>query len=164
MYKSISLSILLSVVCLSIISYGQYNNTKKQVKPDQRLYECFEKNYLEKLAENNPKQILYLNFFLDNSYFISKIVPGKPVDDQNIYMVPLKKKSRSGKTEYFKEDLSSFDPKVFIVLKYDFNILENKYSHYVLGDTGLVLVFLPRERFNKNFSVYVNSFDIDKIN
>ena len=54
------------------------------VVPDERLYEVYEKDYVDGLVNDNPFLIKRWNFYLDNSYRIIKDVEGKQVDYPSI--------------------------------------------------------------------------------
>ncbi len=140
---------------INVYSFAQKTEINSiQIKPDARLYECFDKTYIQQLQKDNPEQILYYNFYLDNSYFIGKEVPGKPVNGKDIHNVTLKKETPSGKVQYFNEDLSDFNPKTFNVLKYNFKTDYNKYTYYISKETGEILIFYPEKKFVKKYNDY----------
>ncbi len=153
--KNFKLSVILCFSIINVCSFAQKTEIDlSQVKPDARLYQCFDKTYIQQLQKDNPELILYYNFYLDNSYFVGKEVPGKPVQCKNIKKVTLKNETLSGKVQYFNEDLSNFNPKTFNVLKYNFNTDYNKYTNYFLGKTGKILIFYPKKRFIKKYNDY----------
>ncbi len=139
---------------INIYCFSQNEINSNQIKPDTRLYECFDKTYIQQLQKDNPELILYYNFYLDNSYFIGKEVPEKPVNGKDIHNVTLKRKTSSDKVQYFNEDLSDFNPEKFNVLKYNFDVDYNRYTHYILGNTGKILIFYPKKRFIKKYNDY----------
>ncbi len=147
----------LLTIAFAINSYSFAQKTEiylNQVKPDARLYECFDKAYIQQLQKDNPETILYYNFYLDNSYFVGKQVPGKPVQGKNINEITLKNEISSGKVQYFNENVSDFNPKTFNVLKYNFNTDYDKYTNYILGNTGKILIFYPEKKFTKKYNDY----------
>jgi len=140
------------ITVLIIFSGGltaQENNNN--IIPDPRLSEVFTYEQIQDFLKTNPEKIFYYNYFLDHSYFISTVVEGKPVHDLNISSV----KSKSG--SYFSEDLNNFVPEHFNVLKYDFCIQYERYSHYILGNTDKVMVFYPKKVFEESYKEYLNS-------
>ena len=50
---------------------------QEAVIPDERLYEVYEKEYINGLVTDNPFLIKRWNFYLDNAYKITKEVEGK---------------------------------------------------------------------------------------
>ena len=48
-------------------------------QPDDRLYEVYDKAYLERLEELNPFVIQRWNFYLDNGFYIMDIPTDKPI-------------------------------------------------------------------------------------
>ena len=46
-------------------------------QPDERLYEVFEADYLQRIADNFPQQIQRMNYYLDHAWYISDFVEGK---------------------------------------------------------------------------------------
>ena len=61
---------LLLALPLSIFSQSQLQTGS--IKIDSRLYEVFEKDYLEKTAIEDPFLIQRWNFYLDNAFIITK--------------------------------------------------------------------------------------------
>ena len=157
-------SVILFVILLisNTIFSQEKQNTK--IQPDPRLYEVFSQDEIQAWLVNNPIKILYYNYFLNNSYFLSTVVEGKPVVDLNIYSVRQIKADKTGGHPLFNEDLSKFSKEKFNVLKYDFFIQEEHYSHYVLGKTGKVMVFYPKKMFEKAFQDYLASLGISSNN
>ncbi len=84
-----------------------YAQKSSQIKPDPRLYECFEASYVNSLQQYQAVKLLYFNYFLDNAYFL---------------------------------------------------VQENHYAHYVFGNTGKVLVFLPASIIRYNFNQYLSDY------
>jgi hypothetical protein len=156
--KIFKLSVILCLSIINVSSFGQKTDIDfNQINPDARLYECFDKTYIQQLQKDNPELILYYNFYLDNSYFVGKEVPEKPINGKDIHTVTLKNETSSDKIQYFNEDLSKFNPKTFNVLKYNFKTDYNKYTNYILGNTGKILIFYPKKRFIKKYNDYKKS-------
>jgi hypothetical protein len=47
---------------INIYCFSQNEINSNQIKPDTRLYECFDKTYIQQLQKDNPELILYYNF------------------------------------------------------------------------------------------------------
>jgi hypothetical protein len=131
----------------------------REIKPDARLYECFPKDYVDGLKDN-PRLLLYYNFFLDNAFFVSD-AKGKAPQGQDITKVTYKEPGPDGQPRYFNEDLSSFNPKKFNALQYQFNISHDKYTQYLLGNTGKVLIFYPQQYFTQKYREYLKTYNLD---
>ncbi len=146
--------IALLLMIFSIISFAQDNVFNP--KPDERLFECFDSTYIETLIKTESVMILYMNFFLDSSYFITDIPKGKEIMITDIRTVTIVKMKKDGKKQFFNEDLDPFKPVSFNVYKYNFTRNFNQKSFYKLGDTGKMLVFYSGEELNNTFNKYKN--------
>ncbi len=62
---------LLLVVLLPISTVAQTQPSPNPIQIDTRLYEVFEKDYLETVKKDDPFFIHRWNFYLDNAFFIS---------------------------------------------------------------------------------------------
>lgn len=151
--------ILLSLFFISFQAFTQQSVTNRELKPDSRLYECFPKDYVDGLKDN-PRLLLYYNFYLDNAFFISEAI-GKPAQGLDILQVSYKEPGPDGQTRYFDEDLSAFNPKTFNALKYSFSIAKDNYTHYLLGNTGKVLIFYPQQDFVKKYNELLKANNLD---
>ena len=151
----------LIIFALSVLSLQTYSqgNKNREIKADPRLYECFSKEYVESLADN-PRLLLYYNFYLDHAYFLN-IPEGKPSQGVDITTVKYKEPGPDGNIRYFDEDVTKFDPKKFCALKYSFKPSQEGYTHYLLGNTGKVLIFYPANEFTKSYNEYLKSFGFD---
>lgn len=76
---------------LANFSFAQ-ENTLISVQIDDRLFETFEKTYLENVKNDHPSMILRLNYYLDNAYYISDIPEGKEaLEYPNVYIEDIDK-------------------------------------------------------------------------
>lgn len=55
--------------------FGQ--NTPSDISIDDRLFEVFDKDYLEALKSGNPVIVQRWNFYLDNAWYITGFPEGK---------------------------------------------------------------------------------------
>lgn len=104
---------------------------------DERLYEVFEVDFLERLQAQSPSQLQYYNFFLDNAYQIETL--------------------KAGKTSTYKEviidDLENVNILKIIKdqqLKRDYN---NR-TFYKIADTNKLLVLISEKEYAKKFNQY----------
>ena len=148
---------------LIIIGFGVHAQTisKNQPAPDARLYDCFTKEYINDLVKN-PRLLLYYNFYLDNSYFLTDSNTEKPVQGADISTVKLALNANGESTGFFNEDVTKFDKKTFNPLKYNFVTDYETYTVFTLGTTGKAIVFYPQKRFAEMYNEYLKSFNLDK--
>ncbi|HRY33104.1 MAG TPA: hypothetical protein P5531_09090 [Bacteroidales bacterium] len=150
------------VVMLMLCFSASIAMAQQEIKPDPRLFECFSRDYVESLQEQ-PRLLLYYNFFLDHAYFVSD-AGGKAPQGTDIREISFREPDENGNFRLFDEDLSTFNPATFNALKYDFRIRKDVYTHYKLGDTGKVLVFLPQEQFTAKYNEYLRTFNLNPTN
>ena len=62
---------------------------ENKVKPDARLFECFETSYVNKMEQSNPRLVAYYNFYLENSFYVVNLKQPKPVTGENINTITL---------------------------------------------------------------------------
>lgn len=85
------------IAILPLFAIAQ-NETTPEI--DERLYDVFEAEFLERMQKENPEFIQYQNFYLDNSYEIIPFPKGKTsqysiieIDDlENLNIIELKNK------------------------------------------------------------------------
>ncbi len=61
--------LLLFFLSFSILSLAQ--NTQESVVPDERLFQVYEKEYIDGLVNENPFLIKRWNFYLDNAFYVT---------------------------------------------------------------------------------------------
>lgn len=133
--------------------------SKHGVKPDPRLYDCFEKSYVDGL-QSNLRLLHYYNFYLDHSYFISDM-PEKPVEWKDISTLALRNPGPNGETLYFSENPAQVKTGTFNPLRYDISLQPTMFTNYLLGKTGKILVFYSNKAFNDKFNDYMKSLNTD---
>jgi len=100
--------------------------------PDQRLYEAYDAEYIDRLTTENSFLINRWNFYLDNAFYLMDAVPGKTdaypeiiiSDIENVNILLLE-----------KEQHLSHDQKAMTI--------------YNIKNTDKCLVYLPGEKFIK---------------
>ncbi len=115
------------------------------VKPDARLYQCYSKQYIDNLLKTNPEQISYLNYFLDNSYYIASLNSKKPIE--GIDVATLQKTTDKSKFTEVKYDKSTFN-----VLLYNFSFGDIPYT-YVWKSAGIAIVLRPERHIKEDFNM-----------
>ncbi len=151
--------ILIGLMAMPLAIAAQTAEKSSGIKPDPRLYECFSKEYVDGL-QGNPKLIAYYNFYLDHSFFISE-PQKKPSQGTDISQVAYKEPDAAGKVRYFNEDISKLTSQNLNVLKYDFKLSQDKYTHYLLGNSGRTLVFYPMKDISARYHEYLKSLNLE---
>jgi hypothetical protein len=123
----------------------------KTVIPDSRLYQCFEKSYLDNLMKTDPQQILYLNYYLDNSYYVASLKAEKPVTGIDIHSLYLKNKKAELTSTAF--NLSAYNKASFNVLKYNFKTGDYETPCYIWKEAGIAIIFRPEKHIREDFEM-----------
>ena len=87
--------ILFSLFFAGHLAFAQQTSGSREIKPDAHLYECFPKDYVDGLKDN-PRLLLYYNFYLDNAFFVSD-AKGKARRDQILSWSAIKNPGRTVK-------------------------------------------------------------------
>jgi hypothetical protein len=155
-FQILTIILLLSFAKMSV---GQQAGNTVVIKPDARLYDCMDKAYVDGL-QSNPRLLLYYNFYLDHSYYLSDI-PDKKVDGIDISTVSLRNPGPQGEKLFFHEDPANIKAGTFNPLKYDFKTQANLFTNYLLGNTGKILVFYSDKAFTEKYKTYLKSFNLE---
>jgi len=151
-YKEMKKSIALFGKCLFIIilfvGFSAISQNKN-LTPDARLYQCYEKTYLDNLIKTNPEQIQYLNYYLDNAYYVASLKAEKPVTGIDIHILFEKSKNGTVTKVPFKE--KTYNKANFNVLKYNFNTDENLFNTYIWKEAGIAIVINPAKYLKGDF-------------
>ena len=67
---------LFSCIIFPMLLLAQSSATES-IKIDERLYEVYEREYIEQLKLDNPFLVKRLNFYLDNAFQVVEDAPGK---------------------------------------------------------------------------------------
>lgn len=122
------------ILTLPIFVLAQYES---DIAPtiDERLYEVFEVDFLERLQNKSPSQLQYHNFFLDNIYEIKELAAGKISNYQEIIIADL---------DHINILLLIND----LQLKRDYN----NPTIYRIANSNKLLVIIPEKEFVKKFN------------
>lgn len=123
--------------------------SQQDITADSRLSVVYDQNYLNNLRQNNPKDLEYLNWYLDNSYSI--VYAGLEKCAQMPYLKHLNLETKS-----IEDNVISIDPEDFNIFLYSFERQYDKKSHYRIGDTGYAIVFESHKKLAENFNNYQN--------
>jgi hypothetical protein len=102
---------------------------QKSINADTRLTAVYSQEFLDNLLAENPDQLRYLNWYLDNSYRI--IQPGI---EKCSFMQPLV--SLDPLTKTVGTEVSSIDEESFNVFMYSVELQYDKKAYYRIGNTG----------------------------
>ncbi len=114
---------------------------------DSRLDAVYSEDYINNLIENNPQQLKYLNWYLDNSYTIVTVGLEK-----SEYMPYLKHLDPLNKI--VGENVESIDQEDFNIFMYQFDRGYDKKAYYRIGNTGTAIVLESKLKLAKNFNTY----------
>jgi len=139
--RNLSYFIVLFCFILSIESYSQ----NKKIIPDNRLIEVYGSTIVNDMLKGNPKKIEYLNYYLDNCYYVVSLNNSKkPIEGLDIKSVTNKKNGQNfGEKVYIKEK--------FNVLKYNFNTGDFNALTYIWKEVGIAIVFRPEKHVKEDF-------------
>jgi len=135
---------------LCIIISSESNSQSIKVVPDKRLVEVYGNDGVSDLLKSNSKHIEYLNYYLDNCYYVLNLnnCP-KPIEGIDIKLVTNKKNGQS-----FSE--RTFIKEKFNVLKYNFNTGDNYALTYIWKEAGIAIVFRPEKHIKEDFEKTLN--------
>ena len=145
MTKRILLSLIVGVLFV-------YTSNAQDIVPDNRIIEAFGQEKTNQLLQDDPNQIIYYNFYLENAYFISQPKEKAVSNAIDIFTVAY----LNNNSRYFDEDISKLCKENFNPLKYNFERDFHGYTHYKLGETGKYIVFKPVSVFNRELEAYKN--------
>jgi len=114
---------------------------------DDRLLFRFTQSQLDDIAFENPNQIKYLNFYLNNSYYFQDagIIPDqKLLDYQDIFQY------LSLPSGYQLQEPLNKDN--FNILMFNVPFFENKSTAYLFGNSNLLIVLRSKKTINEMFN------------
>ena len=114
---------------------------------DDRLLFRFTQSQLDDIASVNPKQIKYLNFYINNSFYFQEAgnIPYQKLQDyQDVFQY------LSLPIDYQFEVPVSKDN--FNIFMFNLPFFENKSSAYLFGDSNLLLVLRSKKVINEMFN------------
>lgn len=127
--RSLTSFFLLFCIFVSYPSFAQ--NETKEVIPDPRLKDYYPKEQLDKMVKNAPAMVEYMNFFLDNAYFITEIPPQKKIEAPYVEI----------------KDFNNININA-LGLKRE----QNTRTYYKIAGTSKMLVCYSNEEFTKKFN------------
>jgi hypothetical protein len=119
------------------------------VTPDSRLLVLYSEDYLDNLVVNDPQQLLYLNWYLDNSWEI--VEAGIEKCEQMPYL-----KSFDLSTKTVGENVTAIDEEDFNIFLFYFDRQYSKKAYYRVGNTGYAIAFDSFKNLTKKFNLHQN--------
>jgi len=129
----------LLILLLSSGIFAQTATSPAAVEIDQRLYDVYDTDYLEKLKTVNPFVLQRWNYYLDHSFFIADLDPDKQItptgtieisDIDNINVLLLEKEQKLEKQRSLP-------------------------TYYKIAGTNKYLVFHPVDKFVKKLNEHL---------
>ena len=121
--------------------------SQQLVPIDDRLRAKYSDEDLLEIQRNNPADIEYLNWFLDNAFVVKEIRNPESTDIQKLRYL-------DKETKMAGAEVSEYNPETFNVMECKITILQNSSNSYKIGNTGKVLVFPSREDLTRLFNEY----------
>jgi len=149
MKKSINFTVMCLFFIALLIHCNAFSQSNTKIVADDRLYQCFEKSYLDNLLKTNPEQIQFLNYYLDNIYYVASLKAEKPVTGIDIHSVFEKSKNGSVTKTSFNEKV--YTKASFNVLKYNFQTGYLDSPTYIWKEAGIAIVFHPEKYIKEDF-------------
>lgn len=121
--------------------------SQQLVPIDDRLRAKYSDEDLLEIQRNNPADIEYLNWFLDNAFVVKEIRNPESTDIQKLRYL-------DKETKMAGAEVTEYNPETFNVMECKITILQNSSNSYKIGNTGKVLVFPSREDLTRLFNEY----------
>ncbi len=137
-----SLRNILLVVSLFLFLAAQ----SQSVKPSARLYQSYSKEYIDNLLKTKPEQISYLNYFLDNSYYVVSLKSEKPIEGIDIQTL----ENTLSKAKFSE---INYEKNTFNILKYNFFFGEYSALTYIWKEAGIAIVLRPEKHIKEDFKL-----------
>ncbi|MCK9255286.1 MAG: hypothetical protein GX793_07590 [Bacteroidales bacterium] len=129
--KTKKIIILIAFILGFSFCYAQETNQKLLVK--------FDANELKEMKKTNSDNFDFLEYYVSEAlYFVP--LPNKHVDYKELIRINPKTKEVSENQIITEADLDNFNP-----LEYDISYELDKYTYYLAGNTGMLLV-VPSQR------------------
>lgn len=112
--------------------------TSHTLEPDQRLYEAYDAEYIDRLVTENPFLIKRWNFYLDNAFYIMDAIPGKTETHPEIIISDI-------------DNLNILLLEKELGLTHDFQ----RSTIYNIKDSNKCLVYWPGKKFVKKLNKFL---------
>lgn len=130
-------------------------SAQKQIVPDSRIAEVYGQAKVDAMMQSAPQKILHFNYFLNNSFYVSKTLPANTIPKGDIYSV-----SSRNDDFLFNESEELVKQGKFNRLKYSFRMDSYNYTAYEMGSSGVYVIFYPEETFFAKERAYTKGFGL----
>lgn len=137
-------------ISLAIFSIALFS--QDQLQADSRILTRYSQDYIDRNLELAPDGIRYMNFFLDNGYYITEM-PGKYEDAKYLYEI------NSETHEVESEPVVDFDFDNVNIYKYKYELGRTYNMIYRIGDTGKVIVFYSMNEMMEKYNYYKSTLE-----
>ena len=125
------------IIFLCAFVFGFFFCNAQEV--NQKLLVKFDANELKEMKKTNLENLNFLEYYVSDAlYFVP--VPDKHVNYKELVRINPKTKEISENQIITKDDLDNFNP-----LEYDISYQPDRYTYYLAGNTGMLLV-VPSQR------------------
>ena len=114
---------------------------------DSWLYAKYSEEDLLDMQQNRPRDLEYLNWFVENSYVIKEVV------NPDVLNYP-KLKYMDKETKMEGREANEYDAENFNIMEYGFEISAKSSNVYKIGDTGKLLIFYSSRDLTKLYNEY----------
>lgn len=137
------------ILFLFCVVYTLNSIAQEQGSYDERLLYRFDQATLEAFVETNPSKIDYLNFYLDNAFYVQDVSEAIP-EKWNVYP-----DIKDFLAEPNEDELDlSLELENINILKYNVQFFENKENVFRYGDTGKLIILRSKSEiyhlYNQN--------------
>jgi len=133
-------------IFLTIFVLALWFNVFSQ-QADSKLYDIYTIDQIEHYRKINPKSIDYLNFYVNNVAMVATI-PDKPFNHQQLFKID-QKTGENISDEITEADLIDFNPYL-----YNCKSKNEKYSYYIAGDTGKMIIMRSTQEMARRYRQY----------
>lgn len=120
--------------------------------PDPRLYEAFGSERVEFLQQSNPDLIRYYNFYLDNAFTLVQHPAEKVAGIRtSCPLLTLNSQTQKADVPDMRKGTKSIN-----ILKYKYQLSQDRPTQYRLDDSGIVIVFLPAREITEKYNAIRN--------
>lgn len=155
------------ILCFSSFSYANHYSSEKftdvliikstindSLSFDSRLLQIYDISYLEKIRNNNPALLMFLNYKLDNSYIIIDI-PKEKEFNPNGFLSNVKNKTKHKDLKL--DPLRDFEKNKLNIFFYDFEIEKFSRSIFIIDGTQKAMLFYSKDELIKKFKKSFNN-------
>jgi hypothetical protein len=140
----------MKAVVTFVIPIFMFISSFSQQEINSKLYYKFDAEHLNRLQENDPQSIAYLNFSAEYSYKIIETFPSEKINYLPILFKLDKSKKTADSSTNFIVDKNNFN-----LFEYYFERDQNKRKYFRIGNSDLVLeLFSEKETIEAYNQLY----------